>query len=147
VYDREIMGTLTEYGPDFLINVFAINYAYPVIIHTGEERTKNESVKKSMELMNKIGSQLNIPYTVFSSDTTTPKGVSRKGLFVIRDTLYKETYVSATYLLPPPPPSSSTYLLPPPPTSFLLHLPPSSSTYLLPPPPTLFYLKFEVYLI
>jgi hypothetical protein len=97
VYDREVVGTLTEYGPDFLINVFAINYAYPVIIHPGEERTKNESVKKSMELMSKIGSQLN------SSDTTTPKSVSRKGLFVIRDTLYKETYVSATYFLPPPP--------------------------------------------
>jgi Pyridoxal-dependent decarboxylase conserved domain len=95
VYDEEVVEILKEYGPDFLINVFAVNYAYPVIVHEGQERKWNTSAKKSMELMGSIGEQLNIPYTQLDPDTTRPKGVSRKGLFIIRTNVYKATYVSA----------------------------------------------------
>jgi len=90
---------LKENGPDFLINNFCVNYAYPVLVF-GEgdqsaQREWNTDLKNSMDLMDAIGAQLNTPYAQYDYDTTRPRGVSRKGLFVIRDTLFTKTYEAA----------------------------------------------------
>ncbi len=93
VYDPELVNLLQENGPDFLINVFSVNYAYPILLIDETKREVNRDIKQSMALMSAIGSQLNTPYAQYDPDTTRPKGVSRKGLFVIRDTIFTETYV------------------------------------------------------
>jgi len=95
VYDSELMPLLQESGPDFLINVFAVNYSYPVLVFDGAKRKQNTDLKQAMRLMDAIGVQLNTPYAQLDPDTTRPKGVSRKGLFIIRDTIYTETYETA----------------------------------------------------
>eukprot|EP00026_Physarum_polycephalum_P000190 Phypoly_transcript_00190.p1 GENE.Phypoly_transcript_00190~~Phypoly_transcript_00190.p1 ORF type:complete len:914 (+),score=131.37 Phypoly_transcript_00190:3323-6064(+) len=95
VYDGDLMNLLQENGPDFLINVFAVNYSYPVLVFDGDKRTQNTDIKQAMKLMDAIGTQLNMAYAQLDPDTTRPHGVSRKGLFLIRDTVYTATYQKA----------------------------------------------------
>jgi hypothetical protein len=93
LYDSTLLPLLQENGPDFLINVFAVNYSYPVLVFDGVKRTQNVDLQQSMKLMDAIGEQLN---SHLDSDITRPRGVRRKGLFLIRDTLHTVTYVRKT---------------------------------------------------
>lgn len=92
-YHEDLVEVLRNNGPDFLINNFVVNYAYPVLVFGNETRTWNTSIDRAMDLMEAIGSQLNVAYAQYDADTTRPRGVSRKGLFIIRTTIFTETYV------------------------------------------------------
>lgn len=90
--NRDLMQLLSDFGPDLNINAFTINFSWPILQFDNVTRTVNTSQKKMQELIATISEELNMSSPSDTSDTTTPKGASRKNLFVIRNTLTRKNH-------------------------------------------------------
>eukprot|EP00026_Physarum_polycephalum_P001910 Phypoly_transcript_01913.p1 GENE.Phypoly_transcript_01913~~Phypoly_transcript_01913.p1 ORF type:complete len:981 (+),score=109.53 Phypoly_transcript_01913:79-2943(+) len=84
ISDPNLMALLRENGPDFLINLFAVNFSYPIFVFDGEVRTQNTNLQQAIRLMEIIGEQL--------CAGARPKGIRKKCLSLDRDTLKTKAY-------------------------------------------------------